>query len=234
MTLEPSNMERVATGPGGLFYGVYPALVTNVVDPDKQGRVRVRLPWSPDAGNSGYEAWARVATMMGGSKRGTWFIPDKDDEVLVAFEAGNPRHPYVVGALWNGKDDPPEAMDRAGNNYLKTIFSRKGVRITLDDTEGAVQLRLETPGGQSIVLSDADNSITIEDSNGNSLKLDTAGITVTATAQVNIQASTAEIDAGSVTIKATHSEFSGFVQCSTLNTNSVISTSYTPGAGNVW
>lgn len=234
MIQEAPNLERAATGPGGLFYGVYPALVTDVIDPDKQGRVRVRLPWSPDPGNSSYEAWARMATMMGGNNRGTWFIPDKNDEVLVAFEGGNPRRPYIVGGLWNGQDAPPEQMDGAGNNYLKTILSRQGVRITLDDTDGAVKLRLETPGGQSIVLSDADNSIVAQDSNGNSIKMDAQGITVTASAQVTIHASTVEVNAGMVTANASMSQFSGVVQCSTLITNSVVSASYTPGAGNIW
>src|SRR5947209_787218 len=227
------NMERVSTGPGGLFYGVYPARVTDIVDPDQQGRVKVRLPWSPDAGDSNYEAWARLATMMGGNNRGTFFIPDVDDEVLVAFEGGNPRRPYVVGALWNGKDAPPEQMDGSGNNYLKTLLSRQGVRITMDDTDGAVKLRLETPNGQSIVLSDADNSIVAEDSNGNSIKMEAQGITITAAAQVQIQASTVEVDAGMVTVNAAMSQFSGVVQCSTLITNTVISATYMPGVGNL-
>lgn len=234
MILETPDLERASTGPGGLFYGVYPALVTDVRDPDNQGRVKVRLPWSPDPGGSSYEAWARLATMMGGNNRGTWFIPDKDDEVLVAFEGGNPRRPYVVGGLWNGQDAPPEQMDGAGNNYVKTILSRQGVRITLDDTDGAVKLRMETPNGQSILLSDADNSILVEDSNGNSIKMEAQGITVTASVKVTIQASTAEIDAGMVTVNAGMSQFSGVVQCSSLITNMVISSAYTPGAGNIW
>jgi uncharacterized protein involved in type VI secretion and phage assembly len=234
MILETPVAERVSTGAGGLFYGVYPALVTDIVDPDQQGRVKVKLPWSPDAGNGSYEVWARLATMMAGNNRGTWFIPDKNDEVLVAFEGGNPRRPYVVGALWNGQDKPPEQMDGSGNNYLKTILSREGVRITLDDTTGATKLRLETPNGQSIVLSDADNSILAQDSNGNSIKMDASGITVIASALVKIQASTAEIDASMVTVNSAMSQFSGVVQCSTLITNSVISASYTPGAGNIW
>ncbi len=99
MTLEYANLERAATGPGGLFYGVYPALVSDVVDPNNQGRVKVRLHWSPDAGGSNYEVWARLATMMGGNNRGSWFIPDKDDEVLVAFEGHPiaPGHPHYNG-----------------------------------------------------------------------------------------------------------------------------------------
>src|SRR5512135_265999 len=121
MSLSDMNTERVPTGPGGLFYGVYPAVVSDINDPDNQGRVKVRLPWSPDAGGGSYEAWARLATMMGGNNRGTWFIPDVNDEVLVSFEGGNPRRPYVVGGLWNGQDSPPDSMDGAGNNYRKVI-----------------------------------------------------------------------------------------------------------------
>jgi uncharacterized protein involved in type VI secretion and phage assembly len=234
MSVAAGMLERAATGPGGLFYGVYPATVSDVSDPENLGRVKVRLPWLPDPGGSSYEVWARLATLMAGDGRGTWFIPDTNDEVLVAFEGGNPRRPYVVGALWNGRDAPPEQMDGAGQNNVKTILSRAGVRITLDDTQGAVKLRLETPGGQSIVLSDADRSIVAQDANGNSVKLEAAGITVTASAKVTVQASTVEISAGMVTVNAGMSQFSGVVQCSTLITNSVVSASYTPGAGNVW
>jgi len=234
MIWEAPNTERVSTGPGGLFYGVYPALVVEVVDPDKQGRVRVRLPWSPDTGSSNYEAWARLATMMGGNNRGTWFIPDKNDEVLVAFEGGNPRRPYVVGALWNGLDTPPETIDEAGENNRKTILSRQGVRITLDDTVGAVKLRLETPNGQAVILSDADNSILVETSNGNSIKMDAEGITIIAAGQIKAQGSTVEITAGSVTVNSAFSQFNGVVQCDTLITDTVVSSVYTPGAGNIW
>src|SRR5204863_851322 len=95
---------RISSGLGGRWYGVYPALVSDIKDPDGQGRVKVTLPWSPDPSGAEYAAWARLATLMGGNKRGSWFIPDVDDEVLVCFEAGDPRRPYVVGALWHGKD----------------------------------------------------------------------------------------------------------------------------------
>src|SRR4051794_32389997 len=124
-TLGGLDLERVATGPGGLFYGVYPAVVSDLADPDRQGRGEGELPWSPDPGGSSYDVWARLATTMAGNNRGTWFIPDVGDEVLVAFEGGQPRRPYVVGALWNGQDAPPEQMDGAGDNNLKTILSRQ-------------------------------------------------------------------------------------------------------------
>ena len=201
-------------------------------DPERQGRVKVALPWAPDAGGDRYEAWARVATLMAGGGRGTFFIPDPDDEVLVGFEAGDVRRPYVVGALWNGKDAPPESMD--ATNAKKVIHSRNGVVITLDDTDGQETLELKTPGGQTVTLKDGPGSVEVKDSNGNSVKLEASGVTVTASAKVTVNASTAEISAGMLTVNAGMSKFSGVVQADTIITNSVVSASYTPGAGNVW
>jgi uncharacterized protein involved in type VI secretion and phage assembly len=214
------------------LYGTYPATVTDIKDPDNQGRVKVKLPWTPDDGG-GYEVWARLAVLMAGASRGTWFIPDVGDEVLVLFEGGDARRPYVVGALWNGSDSPPETMDGAGNNYKKSIVSRRDIRITLDDTEGQEAVTIKTPQ-QSIEIKDGGRSVEIKDANGNSVKLDSSGITVIASAQVKVQASTMQVDAGMVTVNAGMSKFSGVVQCDTLISNSVVSASYTPGAGNIW
>src|SRR5512140_3404016 len=87
---------RVAGGLGGRWYGCHVAQVTDIKDPDGQGRVKVTLPWSADADGGRYEAWARLATLMAGNNRGAWFVPDVNDEVLVVFEGGDPRRPYVV------------------------------------------------------------------------------------------------------------------------------------------
>lgn len=232
--LEMIAAERVPAGLGGRWYGVYPAQVTDIKDSDNQGRVKVTLPWSPDTGGGRYEAWARLATMMGGKNRGTWLIPDVDDEVLVAFEGGDVRRPYVVGGLWNGQDEPPDSMDGAGNNYRKVIRSRNGVKITLDDTQGQEKFIVETPGAQKLTMQDGPGTIKIEDSNGNSIKLEPSGITITAAAKVTINATQVAVSAGMVTVDAGMSKFSGVVQCDTLISNSVISASYTPGAGNIW
>ena len=232
--IETIATERLSFGLGGRWYGVFPALVTDIKDPDGQGRVKISLPWAPDTDGGKYEVWARLATMMGGNDRGSWFVPDTGDEVLVAFEAGNPRRPYVVGALWNGKDKPPASMDGGGKNNKKVLRSRNGVKITLDDADGQEQLILETPGGQKITLKDGPGAVEIVDSNGNSVKLETAGITVTASAKVTINASQVEVSAGMVTVNAGMSKFSGVVQADTVISNSVISASYTPGAGNIW
>jgi len=225
---------RLASGLGGRWYGCYPALVSDIKDPDGQGRVKVTLPWAPDTGSGRYEAWARLATMMGGNNRGSWFVPDVNDEVLVAFEGGDTRRPYVLGGLWNGSDAPPESMDGSGNNYKKVLCSRNGVKITLDDQDGQEKFICETPGGQKITLQDGPGTVEIVDSNGNSIKMEAAGVTVTASAKVTVNASTVAISAGMVTVDAGMSKFSGVVQADTVITNSVVSSSYTPGAGNIW
>jgi uncharacterized protein involved in type VI secretion and phage assembly len=226
---------RVPLGWGGLFYGAYPALVTDINDPDGQGRVKVALPWSPDGGGSRYEAWARLATLMAGNNRGSWFIPDVNDEVLIVFAGGDVRHPCVVGAMWNGQDTPPHTMDGGGRNYIKKLRSRNGVQITMDDTDGQETLILETPGGQKATFKDGPGTVEIVDSNGNSVKLEASGITVTAAAKVTVNAgATVEVTASMVKVSAAMSQFSGVVQCDTLISNSVISASYTPGAGNIW
>jgi uncharacterized protein involved in type VI secretion and phage assembly len=215
-----------------LLFGVYPAVVTNNNDPDKMGRVKVRLPWFADPRVNAYEAWARLATLMAGLNRGTWFVPDVDDEVLVAFEAGDPRRPYVVGALWNGRDQPPAAMDKT--NATKIIRSRNGITITFDDTASHERLTLETKAGQRITLKDAPGGVEIRDSNGNSVVLDPSGVTVTASAKLTLRASEVAISAGTLQVDAGTARFSGAVMSNSIVTNSVASASYTPGAGNIW
>jgi len=234
LELEEIVAARTPNGYGGRFYGAYPALVLDVRDPDNEGKVKVALPWSPDPGGSSYQVWARIATLMAGNNQGSWFIPDTNVEVLVIFLGGDPRHPVVIGALWNGQDAPPLSMDSAGANNIKQICSRNGVKITLDDTQGSESLTMETPGGQKIALQDGPGSILIQDSNGNSIQLDSSGITVNAAAQVTITASQAQVSASMVNVNAGMSVFSGVVNADTVITNSVVSASYTPGAGNIW
>jgi uncharacterized protein involved in type VI secretion and phage assembly len=228
---DPVAPERLPDGLGGPFYGVHVGIVVDVHDPDQQGRVRVRLPWVVDGGG-GYEAWARVATLMAGAGRGSWFIPDVDDEVLLAFEAGDPNRPYVVGSLWNGKDQPPEQMGTG--NDVRTIRTRSGVTIRLSDGPRNAALTLETPAGQRVVLSDEPGTVVLEDAAGNRVVLEPTGIEVTAAAGVSVSAPRVEVSAGMVEVNAGMSRFSGVVQADTVITNTVVAASYTPGAGNTW
>ncbi len=159
-------------------------------------------------------------------------MPDVNDEVLVAFGVGTAGGIYVVGGLWSGANHPPEAM--SAGNHKKVLCSRNGVKITLDDEAGQESFIVETPGGQKLTLQDGPGSVEIADSNGNSVTLESSGITVNAAAKVTLNATAVEISSGLVTVNAGMSKFSGVVQCDTLITNSVVSNSYTPGAGNIW
>jgi uncharacterized protein involved in type VI secretion and phage assembly len=213
------------------IHGVFAAIVVDNLDPENLGRLRVRLPhFGPSAGHH-HEAWARLATMMAGSNRGSWFIPDVNDEVLIAFEGNDLARPYVIGCLWNGANPPPTAM--TADNNKKLLRSRNGVTITLDDQDGAESFLVETPGGQTIRLKDGPSEVEISDANGNLVHLKSDGISVVTSAKVAIEASQVTISAGMMVVNAGMSKFSGVVQCDTLIANSVVSTSYTPGAGNI-
>jgi hypothetical protein len=91
-----------------------------------------------------------------------------------------------------------------------------------------------TPDGQRITLRDGPGSITLEDANDNRVTLDTQGANVSAAGRVTVSGSQVEISAGMVSVSANMSKFSGVVQADTIITNSVVSASYTPGAGNIW
>ncbi len=189
---------------GETVRGVRPAIVRDNEDPESLGRVRVAYPWA----ETDEAFWARVATEMTGDRYGTYFLPEKDDEVLVAFEDGDLQSPYVVGSLWTPSRPPPE--DNGGDNDVKAIETRSGHRIEFDDDadDGAAAVTLETAGGHEITLDDetGSESITIEDSAGNAVELDaTSGeISLSATDTIRLEASTIELDAeNAVDIEAT-------------------------------
>ncbi len=118
--------------------GVMVALVKDTKDPKELGRVQISFP-GREKDDEKY--WARFSTLMAGNDRGTFFYPDVDDEVLVAFEHGDIDRPYVIGALWNGKDKPPE-KNSDGKNNIKMIKSRSGHTIKIDDTEGKEKIEI--------------------------------------------------------------------------------------------
>ncbi len=211
------------------WYGVYPGRVVDVRDPDKQGRVQVELMFAPEVEGESFRVWARLATLMAGPQRGTFFVPEPEDEVLISFQAGDARHPYVVGVLWNGQDTPPVTMDGAGRNNLRVIKTRSGHTLEFDDTDGAAKITLTTPTGCRLVLDDgAGGKVTLENLAGARIELEAAGtMTVTAPAGLTVQAPQVSVNAAMAT-------FSGVVQAEAVISNTVIGSMYTQGQGNLW
>jgi len=215
------------------LFGVYTALVVELGAGDRNAQVRVKLPWVDEDEGGDSPIWARVSTMMAGADRGTWFIPEIDDEVLIAFVAGDPRHPIVVGALWNGVDEAPENMDSGGDNPIRSITTESGHKLSFDDRG---RIDLESAGGHKVTLDDTGTKILIEHSIGSSIEMSSDGsIKISAINKVEIEAPAGtDITTAKLTVNAPLSTFSGVVQCQVLQTPSVIAATYTPGAGNVW
>jgi uncharacterized protein involved in type VI secretion and phage assembly len=158
--------------------GVVIGIVTNNKDPDNLGRVKVRFPWLSDSDES---AWARVAAPMAGKDRGLYFLPEVDDEVLVVFEHGDMRFPYVLGALWNGQEKPPAKNDD-GKNDVRLIKSRSGHVIRLTDEANKEKIEIaDKSGNNKLVFDTAANTISI--TTDKDLKLSAARGQITLAAQ---------------------------------------------------
>ena len=172
--------------------GVVVGVVTNTQDPAGLGRVKVKFPWLSDSEES---FWARVATPMAGKGRGFYFLPEVEDEVLMAFEHGDARFPYVLGALWNGQDKPPENNEK-GENNIRSIRSRSGHVIRLNDTDGEEKIEIIDKGGkETIVIDTAKNTITLTSDKDimlsapkGTIKLDAQKIEIKSSADTKIEA----------------------------------------------
>ena len=176
----------------GRIYGVVVGIVTNNQDGDSLGRVKVRFPWLSDRDES---HWARVAAPMAGKERGIYFLPEVDDEVLVVFEHGDVRFPYVLGALWNGKEPPP-GKNQDGKNNLRLIKSRSGHTIKLNDEAGKEQIEIVDKSEKNRIVFDttrntititSDQDIVLSASKG-TIKLDAQKIELNSSADTKIEA----------------------------------------------
>lgn len=241
------------------MYGVVPGQVTHV--DAEQARVKVKFPWMSDEDTS---HWARIAALMAGPDRGTFFMPEKDDEVLCAFEHGDIRFPYVVGFLWNGVDPPPddrqamrvihsksghrvELWDEAGTEAV-TIRTQGGHTIHLDDTPGVGHVVVQTSGGHEIRMDDTPGvtRVSVATSGGQGLRLvDVPGspvldVDATLAGNVTIRCQQATVVApNGLSVAAPRATFVGVlqaatVQAGTVQAGAIISPAYTPGIGNLF
>ena len=152
-------------------------IVTNNQDPENMHRVKVRFPW---LSNDVESNWARVAAPMSGKDRGAYFLPEVDDEVLVAFEHGLVDHPFVVGSLWNGKDGAPESNADGENNH-RTLRSRSGHVLRFNDKSGNETIEIiDKTGNNKIIIDSAKNTITIEAQSDITIKSATGKLTMQA------------------------------------------------------
>jgi uncharacterized protein involved in type VI secretion and phage assembly len=144
--------------------GVMVGIVTDNKDPENMSRVKVKLPVHDDATATD---WIRIATLMGGKDRGTLFIPEVNDEVLVAFHMGDIREPFVIGMLWNKKMPPPAGKD--DKNNIRKIVSRQGHEITFDDKEQDGKLTLKTKDGHLLEFLDKNDTVTLKEKSGQNM-----------------------------------------------------------------
>ena len=219
-----------------LHGGTYLAKVVAVNDPEGLSRVQIRLLSFDGPDNQDAAIWARVAVPFAGNDRGGFFIPDVDDEVLVSFVNGDPRLPIVIGGLWSGSASVPEQLGGSGDRVDRwTITGKAGTRIAIvEEQPSEATISFTTPGGVSGELTDAGGGKIEFRISGTTVTYDPQGVTVNTSMNVKVQATQVEISAAMVTVNAGMSKFNGVVQADTVITNSVISASYTPGAGNIW
>ncbi|MFZ0388992.1 MAG: phage baseplate assembly protein V [Calditrichia bacterium] len=202
----PLNLKERELSARTQMFGVAVGIVTNNQDPENLGRVKVQLPW---LGSGDDTFWARMAVPMAGKERGTYFLPEVDDEVLVAFDQGSIDHPYVLGGLWNGSDKPPE-NNSSGRNDIRKIRSRSGHEIIFNDnsSQRRESLEIHTNGGHTILLDDSSGSekIQIKDKTGsNSIVIDSLqnSVSVESGLQLKLKSQKIDIEAGAMlTLKA--------------------------------
>src|SRR5678816_1422814 len=159
MSLLP--IDHAALGTPRKIRGVQRAIVVDNKDGEGNPgyRVKVKFPWLNEQETS---FWARVAVPMGGPGRGTYVLPEIDDQVLVVFEHGDINRPLVIGGLWSKKQEPVE-VNQSGKNNTKLIKSRSGHRIIFDDKEGAEKITIvDKTHKNKIVLDSVKKAVKIE------------------------------------------------------------------------
>ncbi len=220
-----------------LSSGAFLATVINVQDPAGLNRVQLKVYNVDGVNGQNGPVWARVAVPFAGDNRGCFFMPDVGDEVLVVYLSGDSRFPVVIGGLWNGHDSAPDKFGGSGTSVDRwTITGKQKTKIAIIEDSTGPTIQFETPGLLTGKMTDSDGSIEFSDSNQTSIRIDSSGVTINApTAQVQITAaSSMSITAPQLSVDAAMATFSGLVQCQTMIATTVVGTTYTPGAGNVW
>jgi uncharacterized protein involved in type VI secretion and phage assembly len=178
--------------------GLTIGIVTNNKDDDAFGRVKVRFPYLTDQGESG---WARLVTPGGGPARGLQVMPEIDDEVLVGFENGDIRRPFVLGGLWNGKDSPPikksELLD-GSSVKTRSFTTRRGHFLSFvdggSDSEDSITLALKNSRATLVISGEKIDLLTTEDK-PLTVKTSKASIVIAAGGDITLKGKSITLDA---------------------------------------
>ncbi len=174
--------------------GLQIGIVTQLADdPAAEFRVRVKVPV---AGMDEQGVWARVSTLDAGAERGTFFRPEVDDEVVLGFLHNDPSQVVILGMLHSSAKAPP--IEPTEDNHEKAYVSREGLRFHFDDDQKIITL--DTPGGNKMLLTDADEGLVLEDQHGNKIEMNGNGISLTSVGEILLSAST-DLNAEAANIK---------------------------------
>lgn len=207
----------------GNLYSLQLAQVTDNIDPDSRGRVKVRLLATL------MEIWAGVVAPSAGSGYGVSFVPRLDEIVVLAFIT--PEMPLVLGSIWTGNRSVPEDADPQENHYV--IRTPEGTVLDFDDGNGP-KVELRSRSGYRISIDENGGGEILVERGSQSVKLTSNAIEVRSSGSVTVDASTVTINASTITVNASMSRFSGVIQADTIIATAVVGSSYTPGAGNIW
>ena len=213
------------------------AIVTSVKDVGTSGRIQVRLLDYDGVSTQDAVLSARVCVPFAGADRGAFLIPEVNDEVIVTFVNGDPRQAVVIGAVWNGRNQPHERLGGDGEHVDRwTFVGKDGSRIAIVEESNGALIRLSTSsGGRDIAFCEINRDGHIElSAGGSTLRLDSSGITLRSDGDIDARASATRLNSSTVDVTSGQSTFSGQVTANAVQTPSVIGASYTPGAGNVW
>ncbi len=196
-TAIPSDAEVPPTTNTDLvpFCETQPAIVFDNKDPEGLGRVKVKFIWQ----KTGESPWIRIAMPYGGQKKGVYFVPEENEEVMIGFEGGNAEKPFVIGTLYHGKAKPEDW--KTNNNDIKAIRTRSGHTIQFDDTQGKEKITIKDKEGNTIEFDSSKKELTI--TGLEKLNLNAKEINIKGTEKVNISASNIVTDgSSSVEIKS--------------------------------
>jgi uncharacterized protein involved in type VI secretion and phage assembly len=227
MTGTLTRGESPAGDPGtARYFGLYPAIVTDIIDDERLSRIQVKFPWLGSDGDN-VRAMATLLSPYADDDQGFVALPAVNTQVVVAFEAGELRRPYIIGSAWDGQEMMPVTPTRPNDKRL--IKSRAGSLLEFDDTDGAAKVTISMQSGHTVVLDDAAQQVEIQHANGSVITFDIAG-------RIAIQANaTVDVTAAALNVHAPVATYDGIINCTTMIASvGVVSPSYTPGAGNIW